>query len=314
MTGAVTGPSFLVVGEALVDVVPGPDGEPRDLPGGSPANVALTLARLGRDVRLGTTLAEDDRGRAVRAWLAASGVEVDAAPPASGRTSSAVVTLDEHGAATYDFDLTWDLESVEARDAGVLHVGSVATVLPPGDRVVHDLVASRRGDCLVSFDPNARPALTPDVDRARERVAELVALSDVVKVSDEDLGWYHPGTDPVAVAMRWAAVGPGLVVVTRGGDGAVAVRHDGRRVEVPGVRVLVADTVGAGDTFSGVLLDALAGLGVHGPDGGRRLRELSDEEVRLALRTACVGASVTVSRPGADPPDREELASAMLSR
>lgn len=309
-----TGPSFLVVGEALVDVVPGDDGVPRDLPGGSPANVALTLARLGRTVRLATTLAKDERGRAVRTWLESSGVQVDASEPASGRTSSAVVTLDERGSASYDFDLTWDLAHVEHGDAGVLHVGSVATVLAPGDRTVRDLVAAAGAAAVVSLDPNARPALTPDVERARHQVEELVTLSDVVKVSDEDLGWYHPGTDPVTVAARWAFLGPALVVVTRGGDGAVAVRHDGRRVEVAGVRVAVSDTVGAGDTFSGVLLHALADHGVHGPDGADRLRELSDDEVALALRTAAAGAAVTVSRPGADPPDAGELASAMLGR
>jgi fructokinase len=310
----VSAPGFLVVGEALVDVVPGPDGTPRDLPGGSPANVALTLGRLGRRVRLATTLARDARGHAVRAWLEDSGVVVDAATPASGRTSSAVVTLDEHGAASYDFDLTWDLPRVVPGDAAVVHVGSVATVLAPGDRVVLDLVTTMREDCVVSFDPNARPALSPDVDRARDRVESLVRSSDVVKVSDEDLGWYHPRTGSEDVAARWAAAGPALVVVTRGGDGAVAVRHDGRRLETGGVRVRVADTVGAGDTFSGVLLHALADLGVHGPAGRDRLRALSDDEVAIALHTATVGAAVTVSRPGADPPDREELASAMLGR
>lgn len=312
MTGAAAGPSFLVVGEALVDVVPGPDGTPRDLPGGSPANVALTLGRLGRRVRLATTLADDARGRAVRAWLEAGGVAVDARAPRSGRTSSAVVTLDERGAATYDFDLTWDLDRVDAGDAEVLHVGSVATVLPPGDRHVRDLAAGLRDRCLVSFDPNARPVLTPDVDRTREQVEELVALAHVVKVSDEDLGWYHPGADPVEVAARWAGTGPALVVVTRGGDGAVAVRQGHQPVGVPGVRVEVSDTVGAGDTFSGVLLHALADLGVQGADGAQRIRDLSDDDVALAVRTAAAGASVTVSRPGADPPDPDELASAML--
>ena len=306
-------PRFLVVGEALVDVVPDVGGGTRDLPGGSPANVAITLGRLGHSVRLATLLGDDERGRAVRAWLEASGVEVDAAEPATGRTSSAAVTLDADGAATYDFDLSWDLARVEARDSGVLHVGSIATVLEPGAAVVRELVATLREDHVVSFDPNARPAITPDVDVARARVEELVALSDVVKVSDEDLAWYHPDEDPVSVLERWAVAGPGVVVVTRGGEGATVVRHDGRRLHAAGVRVAVADTVGAGDTFSGVLLDALAALGVHGPEGSQRLRELSDEEVTVAVRTACAGASVTVSRPGADPPNRDELAAAMLA-
>jgi fructokinase len=309
----VSAPRFLVVGEALVDVVPEVGGGTRDLPGGSPANVAITLGRLGHAVRLATLLGDDARGRALRAWLEASGVEVDAAVPGTGRTSSAAVTLDAEGAATYDFDLSWDLERVEVRDSGVLHVGSIATVLEPGARVVRDLVAALREDHVVSFDPNARPAITPDVDVARAHVEELVALCDVVKVSDEDLAWYHPGEDPVAVLERWAAAGPGVVVVTRGGEGATVVRHDGRRLDAEGVRVAVADTVGAGDTFSGVLLDALAALGVHGPAGGTRLRSLADEELVHAVRLACAGASVTVSRPGADPPNRAELAAAMLA-
>ena len=143
------------------------------------------------------------------------------------------------------------------------------------------------------------------------RVEELVALSDVVKVSDEDLEWLHPGEDPVATATRWAGLGPALVVVTRGGEGAVAVRHDGSVLEVPGVPVVVADTVGAGDTFSGVLVDALLGLGVHGAEGGSALRALTDRDVLLAVTTAAIGAAINVSRPGADPPSRAELDAAL---
>ena len=222
-------PQVLVIGEALVDVVPDSNGQPQDFPGGSPANVAIALARLGRDVRLVTLLGDDDRGAAVRAWLEASDVTVLARPTASGRTSSAAVTLDETGAASYVFDLDWHLgEVTEVGD--VLHVGSIATVLEPGADAVLDAVRAHHGRALVSLDPNARPAITPDRAGPVARVEELVALSDVVKVSDEDLHWLHPDDDPVATATRWAGAGPGLVVVTRGGDGAVAVRHDGTRL------------------------------------------------------------------------------------
>jgi fructokinase len=304
-------PRVLVVGEALVDVVPDRDGRPQDLPGGSPANVAITLGRLGRDVRLVTVLGADRRGELVRTWLEASNVTVHAEPPGSGRTSSAVVTLDASGAATYEFDVVWDLGTVPTGQHDALHVGSIATVLAPGADVVLEAVRAHHGRALVSLDPNARPALTPDHPAAVARVEELVALSDVVKVSDEDLEWLHPDRDPVATAQRWATLGPALVVVTRGGEGAVAVRPAGAVLPVPGVPVRVADTVGAGDTFSGVLVDALLGLGVGGPGARAALAALSDRDVLEAVSAASVGAAVTVSRPGADPPDRAELSAAL---
>jgi fructokinase len=312
MTPTVPGqPRVLVVGEALVDVVPGPDGQPRDHPGGSPANVAIALGRLERDVRLVTLLGDDARGAAVRAWLEASNVVVLAGPTGSGRTSSAVVTLDESGAASYVFDLDWHLPAVPDEPCEVLHVGSIATVLDPGADAVLAAFEAHRGRALLSLDPNARPAITPDRTGPVTRVEELVALADVVKVSDEDLAWLHPDHDPVATATRWAAAGPGLVVVTRGSAGAVAVRPGGTTLEVPGVPVTVADTVGAGDTFSGVLVDALISLGVHGSESGDALRALSDRDVLGAVTTAAIGAAINVSRPGADPPSRAELSAAL---
>ncbi len=166
-------PQVLVIGEALVDVVPDATGQPQDLPGGSPANVAIALARLGRDVRLVTLLGDDDRGAAVRSWLEASDVTVLARPTASGRTSSAVVTLDASGAASYVFDLDWHLGEVP-ETGDVLHVGSIATVLEPGADAVLDAVRAHHGRALVSLDPNARPAITPDRTGPVARVEELV--------------------------------------------------------------------------------------------------------------------------------------------
>jgi len=142
-------------------------------------------------------------------------------------------------------------------------------------------------------------------------VQVLVALADVVKVSDEDLHWLHPDAEPVATATRWADAGPGLVVVTRGGAGAVAVRAGGSVLEVPGVPVTVADTVGAGDTFSGVLIDALLGHGVAGAGAAEALRALTDRDLLDVVTTAAVGAAINVSRPGADPPTRAELSAAL---
>ncbi|WP_425955283.1 PfkB family carbohydrate kinase [Xylanimonas sp. McL0601] len=325
---------FVVVGEALVDVVPAvpspvvsaevPElgsaesreqaGLPktRDLPGGSPANVAVTLGRLGRQATLVTTLGDDARGALVRGWLEASDVDVVAAAPATGRTSTAAVVLDARGGASYDFDLTWDLPAqlLEAQvdRADVVHAGSIATVLEPGADAVEAALRGAAGRALVSFDPNARPAITPDVPAVLGHVERLVALSDVVKVSEEDLAWYYPGVEPVEAAQRWAAHGPVLVVVTLGGDGAIAVRGDDV-VRTPGVKVDVADTIGAGDTFMGALLDALAGEGAVGAQARAVLTALTPEQLAHALTWAARAAAVTVSRPGADPPTRAELES-----
>jgi len=146
---------------------------------------------------------------------------------------------------------------------------------------------------LVSFDPNARPTITPDLPAVRERVERLVSLSDVVKVSDEDLAWYYPGEAPEDVARRWAASGPLIVAVTLGGEGALGVQVDDVETiyRTPGVPVAVVDTVGAGDTFMGALLDALT-----------RAYELPD-----ALVYAARAAAINCTRAGANPPTRAEL-------
>ncbi|GAB2450048.1 carbohydrate kinase family protein [Xylanimonas ulmi] len=308
-----TGPAaarLVVVGEALVDVVPDADGGTRDLPGGSPANVAVTLGRLGHRPTLVTSLAQDARGALVRDWLEASDVEVRLAAPACGRTSTAAVVLGADGGASYEFDLDWDLPADLLRaaldGADVVHTGSIATVLDPGADAVEVAMRAARGRALVSFDPNARPVITPDVDAARTRVERLVGLSDLVKVSDEDLGWYYPGQPAPAVARRWATAGPVLVVVTLGAQGALVVRGEDV-VTVPGVRVQVADTIGAGDTFTGALLDALTRAGVGGPRARGALADLSVRQLADAAAWAARAAAVTVSRPGADPPTRAEL-------
>jgi fructokinase len=303
---------LVVIGETLIDVVPADDGGARELPGGSPANVAVTLGRLGRGPVLVTSLADDERGAAAWDWLEASDVRVVAQPPATGRTSTAAVRLADDGSATYDFDLTWDLapETVARATVGtraaVVHAGSIATVLEPGADAVEEALRGARGRALVTFDPNARPAITPDRAQVLPRVERIVGLSDVVKVSEEDLAWYHPGSDPVETARAWAVSGPVLVVVTRGGDGSVLVRG-ADVVTVPGVPVTVADTIGAGDTYMGALIDALVSLGVHGPEARSVLAVLSAAELRRAASWAASAAAITVSRPGADPPTHAEL-------
>lgn len=302
-----THPEVLVVGEALIDIVQRAGQEPVELPGGSCANVALALGRLGHHPRLATVLADDERGAVLRRWLDASDVAVEAAEPATGRTSTAAAVLDASGAARYEFDLSWVSPPVAGEACDVLHVGSIASVLAPGADAVRDLVRRTRRRALVCFDPNARPAITPDRDVTLARVEELVALADVVKVSDEDLDWYVPGVAPTEAAVRWAGLGPAIVVVTRGGSGASVLRADGTVLDVPGVETEVVDTIAAGDTFTAGLLDGLLAAGIHGPGAYDRITGLDEADLTAVVRRAHAAAAITVSRPGADPPTRAEL-------
>ncbi|MWB99817.1 PfkB family carbohydrate kinase [Agromyces seonyuensis] len=316
-SGAGTGVrhEVLVVGEALVDVVHRRSGVVDEAPGGSPANVALTLGRLGRRVGLATSLGDDERGRAVREWLAESGVEASHVGEQAGRaarTSTATAILDETGAARYEFDLDWVLdaaaleESAAAGGASHVHVGSAGVSLEPGAAVVERFVAGRRSEATVTFDPNVRPSLVDDEAAVRAGIHRVAALADLVKASDEDLAWLAPGAEPLDTARAWCAAGVPVVVVTRGAAGLWASTPAGE-IAIAAPRVEVADTVGAGDTVMGALIDALVGHGLTGPEGRDGWAGVTAGDWARMLARAAAAAAITVSRPGADPPNRAEL-------
>lgn len=296
-------PDVLVVGEALVDVVHTADGAVVERPGGSAANVAVALARLGRPVRFATAFAEDPYGAALSAHLATAGVALAGDPHVVDRSSSAVARIDADGSASYVFDVDWRLGEVptDPRPRAV-HVCSLGTVVAPGADSVRALVERLRPTATVSYDVNARPSITGTGPSVVARVEALVALADVVKVSDEDLEVLWPSLPVDDAAQRLSGLGPRAVVVTRGGAGATWLETD-RRIEVASRPVVVADTIGAGDTFAAALVD---GLWERGLLGGR-LPEVRDDVVDDLLAHAARAAAVTVSRPGADPPYRSEL-------
>lgn len=300
-------PDVLVVGEALVDIVHRADGSIDESPGGSPANVALALGRFVRRPRLLTSLGDDRRGQTVRDWLEASGVSLQGRP--ASRTSTAVARLDARGAANYEFEIDWRVEAdgIEAADA--LHFGSIAATLEPGATAVADLVDRHRGRALISYDPNIRPSLIDDQDSVRHRVLSLIERADVIKASDEDVAWLHPAVDVEDVAWRWSRSGPGLVVITLGSAGCLAVAH-GFAVRVPAVIVDVVDTVGAGDTFMAAVIDGLLSEGAFGARAREVLESLDERRLTALLSRSAFAAAVTVSRPGADPPMRDELEAA----
>ncbi|MFD6857384.1 carbohydrate kinase [Rhodococcus sp. NPDC060090] len=303
----------LIVGEALVDIVRRGDDDPVEHVGGSPLNVAVGLGRLDREVRLATSLGDDERGGRIVRHLDASGVALTPGSVSATRTATASATIGDDNAATYEFDIVWQPELPEpSADTVLVHTGSIATVLEPGCDAVADLVEKQAETSTVSFDPNIRPALIDDEVRGRERIARLVALSDVVKVSDEDLAWVEPGRDPLDVARDWLSRGPAIVAVTRGAAGAVAVCRAGV-VDVPARKVEVVDTVGAGDAFTVGLLDALWTLGLLGADRRDALREMGVDDLESVLRTAAVTSALTVARAGADLPTRAQRDEAVSS-
>jgi fructokinase len=297
----------LVVGETLVDIVRRMDGSSAEYPGGSPANVALGLARLGWPARLLTRIGDDERGEAVRSHLEASGVRLEPGSVVAGKTSTATALIDATGVATYDFVLDWDLPgSVNLTSVTALHTGSIAAFLPPGGDAVVQLLDRAASQVTITYDPNPRPRLMGPPAAALARVEKIVALSDVVKVSDEDLAWLTPGQDPAVVAQSWLERGPSLVVVTRGGAGALAATRWGQvAVSAPAVRVV--DTVGAGDSFMSGLIDYLATAGLLGADRRAALRDAPPDAVRAMLAHAVRSAAITCSRAGANPPARAEL-------
>ncbi|WP_277050983.1 carbohydrate kinase family protein [Ruania albidiflava] len=298
----------LVIGEALVDVVHAADGTVVEHPGGSPANVALGLARLERTAELATWFADDARGELVREHLTASRVHLVPGSDGAERTSTAVATLAADGGASYVFDLTSHVPEVVLDDSiAVLHTGSIAATLQPSADEITDLCAAGREHATISYDPNVRPTIMGEPDAVRRRIERLVAGADVVKVSDEDIAWLYPGQDVTDAVRRWAAAGPALVVLTRGASGSIGLTSAGVEVVVPAPLVRVIDTVGAGDSYMTGLLDGLWSAGLLGADHREELHALDAETVQAVMTHAARIAAIVVSRAGANPPTRNEL-------
>jgi fructokinase len=297
----------LVVGESLVDIVQTRSGHLHEYAGGSAANVAVALARLDRPVRLATSFAADHHGEMIAEHLAQSGVTLACDPGAVTRTSTARATIGTAGAADYTFDIDWRLLPVpDDEDPLVAHTCSLGAVLAPGADDVLALLQRLRHRATVTYDVNARPAVTGTGPAVVESVLRIVDVADLVKASDEDLEALFPERDYLDSAAALLERGPAVVVVTRGPDGAVWLDRTGP-VEIGSRDVVVADTIGAGDTFGAGLIDALWERGRLGAEGRSALAGLPRSEVVEVLEHAARAAAVTVSRPGADPPYRHEL-------
>jgi fructokinase len=301
----------LVVGEALVDVVVQPDGTTTAYPGGSAANVAVALARLERPAWFSTCYADDDYGRLIGAQLHRAGVRLASDPRVVERTSSANATIGVDGAASYVFDLDWRLGPLALDPATtpvVVHTSSLGAVLAPGSDDVVAVLEGLRPTATLSYDVNARPVVTGTGPEIVARVERIAGLADVVKASDEDVEALWPDLTLAESARHLLSFGPAIVVITRGGEGALWVTSAAEGV-VAAVPVVVADTIGAGDTFGAALIDGLWDRDLLGAEHREDLAALDAETWSDVLAWAASVAAVTVSRPGADPPYRHELTS-----
>jgi fructokinase len=303
----------LVIGEALIDIVERNGQVSGEHVGGSPLNVAVGLARLGRGVDFLTHIGTDARGRRIVEYVESAGVQLVSGSKTADRTPTAVATLDESGSAQYAFDIEWELAGTpEVTPPLVAHTGSIASWLEPGCRATAALLDTYHPSATITFDPNVRRPLIEDGDATRGRIDRLLEKCDVVKASDEDLRWIDPNRSAKQIARTWLSLGPSIVAVTMGDRGAFAMCEAGT-VRIAALPVDVVDTVGAGDAFMTGLIDALWELDLLGAARRSDLRGIGLDALNSVVQTAALSSALTVGRAGADLPDRATRDAAAVS-
>ena len=307
---------LLCCGEALIDMIPtpsasGPDGYVPHV-GGAVFNTAIALGRLGVQTGMLTGLSTDLFGQQLMASLHANHVDTSLLVTSGRPTTLAFVQLTD-GQATYTF---YDENSAGRMldqadmptlpdDVSTLYFGGISLVFEPGAEAYAALLKREAAARVVMLDPNIRPSFIRDIRRYRDRLDGMIALADIVKVSDEDLNWIYPGPQSLLEKLDFVRqAGPSVVILTRSGSDASAFLKDGTEISVPVDRVEVVDTIGAGDTFNAGVLAKLAELGLLIKDS---LASVDPEPMRDALRFGTRVAGITVSRAGANPPWRHEL-------
>jgi fructokinase len=305
---------ILCCGEALIDMLPRRStlGEDAYAPyaGGAIFNTAIALGRLGMPTAFFTGLSDDMLGDVRRETLAASQVDSSLCVISSRPTTVAFVKL-VNGSATYAFYdegtagrmLSVDDIPTLGDDVEAVHFGAISLIPDPCGGTYETMLAREHAKRVISLDPNIRPGFIKDKQSHHDRIMRMAAQSDIIKFSDEDLEWFGMSGDHDALAARWLDIGPKLVVITKGADGAVGYTRK-LRADVPSQRVTVVDTVGAGDTFDA---GVLASLKRDGLLTKAEVADLGEKAVRNALALGASAAAVTVSRAGANPPWAHEL-------
>ena len=294
-----------IVGEVLIDLIPD-ESKYVAVVGGGPANTAKALARLGVKTYFIDGISNDEYGQMAKVELLSANVLLDYVQYSNEPTCTAKVRLSASGSATYEFVIegtaTFDFSGSWLPDSqrlkpSLLHIGTLASVIEPGASVLFEWVQSVARVAPIVFDPNIRPAVLSDRNEYVKKVEKWVEISSAVKVSDEDLNWLYPGKSIDEIVKNWLEEGVQIVVVTLGDKGITAYREN-EQLYVDAVKVVVADTVGAGDTVGAVLVEAIVNNG---------LDKLTGEVLKTMLNRASKAAAITVSRTGANPPSKEEI-------
>jgi fructokinase len=303
--------AILVAGEALYDLVVRDGDSIAAHPGGGPFNTARTIGRLEQPVAYLGRLSTDRFGRTHERLLAEDGVSLGAVVRTEEPTTLALAELDAHGGARYRFYergtaapglTTEDALGALPDTVDVLHVGTLGLTLEPVATALEAVVERLAPEALVAVDPNVRPWAIADEPAYRARLRRVLAHTHVLKVSEEDLDWLAPGNDPIEAAKGMLALGPYVVLLTRGANGAVVISAGGAEttaVEAPAVKVV--DTIGAGDAFGGGFLARWRAEGLD------RDALKNHAQVVEATRYAALVAALTCAKPGASPPRLEEL-------
>jgi fructokinase len=300
----------LVAGEALIDLIPAADGALHPHLGGGPFNAARTIGRLEQPVAFLGAVSRDRFGRDLRLALERDGVDTTTTSDSTLPTTLAIAEIGEGGNAEYRFYVTQTSagdvtpESALARipaNVAALHIGTLGLVLEPLAAAVDAVTRAVPASTLVLLDPNCRPALIDDPAAYRDRLRSLSRRADVLKLSDDDIAWLEPGSDPLAAARRMLGDdGPRVVLVTLGAQGCIVLTRSGvETVAAPPTEVV--DTIGAGDAFGGAFVAwwQQRGLPASALD--------SHETVLEAARYATRVASLTCARAGAEPPRLADL-------
>ncbi|MHC8411138.1 carbohydrate kinase family protein [Pseudomonas sp. Hz4] len=310
---------YLVCGEALFDFFSEDDASGlaskvnfKAIAGGSPFNVAVGLRRLGVEAALFAGLSTDYLGRRLQQVLQDEGVRPDYLVDFAAPTTLAMVAVGANGSPHYSFrgegcaDRQLKIEHLPELGPEVrgLHIGSFSLVVQPIADTLLALVRQESGKRLISLDPNVRLNPEPNIDLWRSRVATLVELAHLIKVSDEDLSLLYPEQDPQRVIEGWLQHRCQLVFLTRGGEGATVFSKGHGSWSVPACSVKIADTVGAGDTFQAALITWLTEKQLDSVEG---VQSLGREQIDGMLKFAVQAAALTCSKTGPDLPYRHQL-------
>ena len=300
---------IVVCGEALIDMISNGDDTQQAAPGGGPFNTARALARLGVPTAFLGRLSDDVFGRELAGLLVSDGATLELASIGSDPTTIAMADVDSEGFAEYEFlvkgtsapNLTADMVPEQfGPEVTALYFGTLGLVLEPMAFTLLQLMSREHGRRLVMLDPNIRVGLIPEAEY-RDRLRTAISKSTIVKASEADLAWLYPGLDYEQAADRILKDGVSLVAVTLGARGALGAHRDAR-ILVGAPHVDVVDTIGAGDAFGAGLLAWL-----HDHDLLKADFSLSADDLRASLEFACLVASLTCARAGADPPTRADL-------